>query len=163
VVVRPGLRAAGAAQALAMIFWIPTIAAFVVLGVLAFRGVRWAYVAFIALGVLFFPARAGFHFDPHPCELALNVPLAVYSLGNWKHIVLFAILFLMTSVHARRHPFVIGTAMVWAFGVYVEVAEGFTGNGHCRVRDLVPDTAGALLGAAILLVIQWTRRNDHED
>src|SRR5258705_13154761 len=53
--------------------------------------------------------------------------------------------------------------VVWALlatllvGVLVEIAEGMTmtGRGHCRLRDLVPDAAGAL-GAALLLAV-WSR------
>src|SRR6266576_3569739 len=54
---------------------------------------------------------------------------------------------------------------VWALvatllvAALVELAEGMTGGGrgqvHCRVRDLVPDAAGAV-GAALLLAI-WSR------
>src|SRR3989442_14369897 len=50
---------------------------------------------------------------------------------------------------------------VWALlatllvGALVEIAEGMTGRGHCRVRDLVPDAAGAV-GAALLLAV-WSR------
>jgi hypothetical protein len=40
-------------------------------------------------------------------------------------------------------------------GLLVELAEGFSGKGHCRMRDLVPDSAGILLGAAIVLL--WKR------
>jgi len=139
--------------------WYLTIAVFIVLGVMAFRGVRWAYFAFIVLGALFFPARVAFHFDPKPCDCALNVPLALFSLKNYGHVVLFTIFFLMTSVQARRYPariqYLVSLGAVWAFGIYVELAEGFTGKGHCRLRDLVPDTAGAVIGAILLLI--WSR------
>ncbi len=140
--------------------WPLTIAVFVVLGVLAFRGARWAYVTYVVLGLLFFPARVGFHLHPHPCELALNVPLALFSLTNYGHIILFAIFFLMTSVQARgrsvRTQLLIAMAAVLAMGVCVEVAEGLTGKGHCRLRDLIPDTAGGLVGAVCLMI--WRAR-----
>ena len=42
-------------------------------------------------------------------------------------------------------------------GIYVEVAEGITGRGHCRLRDLVPDAAGALLGALVLVSMRKLR------
>src|SRR5438105_14689589 len=76
--------------------WLVT-AVFVVLGALAFRPSRWAYFTFVALGVLFFPARVGFHFHPQPCECALSVPLALFSLTNYGHLVPFTIFFLMPS------------------------------------------------------------------
>jgi hypothetical protein len=143
--------------------WPATIAVFFVLGALAFLGKRWAYVVFVLLGILFFPARVGFHFNPRPCEFALTIPLALFSLTNWGHDVLFAIFFLMTAVQLRYHRMLtrigLSFAAVIAFGIYVELAEGLTGKGHCRLRDLVPDTAGGLAGAIVLIVlVQVLRR-----
>src|SRR5205809_6239993 len=68
---------------------------------------------------------------------------------------------MMTSVQfgksdARGVWALVSTLLVAAL---VEIAEGMTGGGrgqvHCRVRDLVPDAAGAL-GAALLLAV-WSR------
>lgn len=91
--------------------------------------------------------------------MALTIPLALFSLTNYKHVILFAIFFLMTAVHARgRRQILIAFAAALAMGIYVEVAEGLTGEGHCRLRDLVPDMAGALVGALILLAWRRLRR-----
>jgi|SRR6266540_6122613 len=121
--------------------WLVT-AVFVVLGALAFRPTRWAYFTFVALGVLFFPARVGFHFHPQPCECALNVPLALFSLTNYGHLVRFTIFFLMTSVQMRgarlRTQLLLATGAVMAMGIYVELAEGLTGEGHCRSETSCP-------------------------
>ena len=137
--------------------WPFTIIVFLVLGTLAFRGVRWAYVTFVFLGLLFFPARVGFRLDPQPCEWELSVPLALFSLTKYAHIVLFAIFFLLTTVqlrsYSRRAQLLIASGAVLVMGGYVEMAQALTGKGHCRVRDLIPDAAGALLGA--LLVVSW--------
>jgi hypothetical protein len=46
---------------------------------------------FVGLSLLFFPARAGFHFHPRPCDCTLSVDLALFSLTNYKHLVLFGI------------------------------------------------------------------------
>lgn len=40
-------------------------------------------------------------------------------------------------------------------GLLVELAEGVSGKGHCRLRDLIPDSAGIVIGAVIVLL--WTR------
>ena len=133
-------------------------ALFVVLAVLALLGKRWAYFTFVAGGLLYFPASVGFHFHPQPCETAFTLSLAVYSLTNYGHLVRFAIFFLMSARQVRERKMLFATAAVLAFGIYVELAEGFTGNGHCRVRDLVPDLAGALIGAIILLTIERITR-----
>jgi hypothetical protein len=143
--------------------WMLTLAVFLALGILAFRGTRWAYFTFVVLGLLFFPARVGFHFHPQPCELALNLPLALFSLTNYGHVVLWAIFFVMTAVQLRRYgpgrQFLIAAAAAVAMGIGVELAEGITGKGHCRLRDLVPDMAGATLGAVLVLALPKLRKS----
>lgn len=134
---------------------------FVGLLVCALRGQRWAYLVFVGLALVYFPARVGFRFDPKPCETALTVPLALHSLQNYKHIVLLALFYLMTWAQFRPPT---SAAYGWcalaalALGVWLEVGEALTGRGHCRVRDLVPDTAGILLGTAVSLSWDSLRR-----
>jgi hypothetical protein len=51
-------------------------------------------------------------------------------------------------------------ALAWAalativLGAFVELAEGATQTGHCRLRDLVPDIAAAMLGTVVVLASQ---------
>ncbi|HJZ67953.1 MAG TPA: hypothetical protein VKF81_07525 [Blastocatellia bacterium] len=126
----------------------------VVLAILSLLGARWAYVAFMVLGLLYFPMKVGFGFDPHQCELTFDLPLAIYSLTNYAHIVLFAFGYVLTSAQFRLskwRPFVWAAAIMLVFGALVEIAEGVTGQGHCRSRDLIPDTAGVLIGCVIVL------------
>jgi hypothetical protein len=133
------------------------------LAILSLRGVRWAYVAFLVLGLLYFPAKVGFRFDPHPCELTFGISLALYSLTNYAHIVLFALCFVLTSAQFRtpsRSAFAWAAAITLAVGALVEIAEGATGQGHCRSRDLIPDAVGALTGSVIVMLlnrISWWR------
>ncbi len=141
--------------------WAVTIV-FIVLAALAFRPTRWAYFTFVLLGLLFFPARVGFHFHPQPCDCALSVSLALFSLTNYGHVWRFAIFFLMTSAQVRgrlRNQLLVALGAVVAMGIYVELAEGLTGEGHCRVRDLVPDLAGAALGAVVLVFWKLVQKN----
>ncbi len=51
-------------------------------------GRRFAYAAFVVVGLLYFPARVGFHLSPRVCQVALDVPLALHSLTNYPHIIL---------------------------------------------------------------------------
>jgi hypothetical protein len=142
--------------------WLLVFLVFLVLGVLSLRGIRWAYVAFVVAGLLFFPARVGFRLDPQPCELAFNIPLGIFSLTNYPHIVLFALFFVMTSAQLRNSnwsAFALAALAGVGMGVAVELAEGVTGKGHCRVRDLVPDAAGILLGSVVVLV--WNAVGKH--
>jgi hypothetical protein len=131
---------------------------FLVLGILSLRGARWAYITFVLLGLLYFPASAGFRLNPQPCELIPNLRLAIFSLTNYAHIVLFVLFFLMTSAQFRmsRWSGYAGAAVACiAMGILVELAEGVSGIGHCRLRDLIPDTAGVVLGAGFVLL--WNR------
>src|SRR6266404_8921505 len=138
--------------------WLVVFIAFFVLAVLSLRGVRWAYITFVVLGLLYFPAKVGFRLDPQPCELTPSIPLAIHSLTNYAHIVLFALFFLTTRAQLRMSNW---SAFAWAalasiaMGVLVEVDEGITNKGHCRLRDLIPDAVGILLGSVIVLL--WNR------
>src|SRR5881628_3418120 len=130
----------------------------VLLAILTLRGKRWAYFAFVVLGLLYFPAQTHFHVHVPKCEQLLpTIQVLVLSLHNYVYIALFAGFYWMSWVQFGRSD----TRGVWALlatllvGALVEIAEGMTGRGHCRVQDLVPDAAGAL-GAALLLA-GWSR------
>jgi|SRR5262249_46233990 len=131
---------------------------FLVLGILAARGALWAYITFVVLGILYFPASVGFHLHPHPCEGLPNTALAIYSLGNYAHIVLFVLFFIMTSAQfnmSHWSGFVWAVAACVAMGMLVEIAQGVSGAHHCRTRDLIPDSAGTMIGAGIVFL--WNR------
>ncbi len=130
----------------------------VLLALIALRGKRWAYPAFVVLGLLYFPAQTHFHVHAPKCEQLLpTMHVLVLSLHNYAYIALFAGFYWMSWVQFGRSD----ARGVWALlatllvGALVEIAEGMTGRGHCRVRDLVPDAAGAV-GAALLLAV-WSR------
>src|SRR6266540_5333032 len=132
------------------------------LALLTLRGKRWAYLAFVVLGLLYFPAQTHFHVHVPKCEQLLpTIQVLVLSLQNYAYIALFAGFYWMSWVQFERSD----ARVVWALlatllvAALVEIAEGMTGGGrgqvHCRVRDLAPDAAGAL-GAALLLAV-WSR------
>jgi len=133
------------------------------LALIALRGKRWAYLAFVVLGLLYFPAQTHFRVHVPKCEQLLpTIQVLVLSLHNYAYIALFAGFYWMSWVQFRRAD----ARGVWALlatllvGALVEIAEGMTmtGRGHCRVRDLVPDAAGALGAALLLAVWSWLRR-----
>src|SRR5438876_3703392 len=132
------------------------------LALITLRGKRWAYFAFVVLGLLYFPAQTHFRVHVPKCEQILpTIQVLVLSLHNYAYIALFAGFYWMSWVQFRRSD----ARGIWALvatllvAALVEIAEGMTGGGrgqvHCRVRDLVPDAAGAL-GAALLLAV-WSR------
>lgn len=122
------------------------IATFVFL-IIALRGVRWAYVAFVLLSLTSFAVRAGFPLEPTSCELLVGSELALYSFRNYPHIVLFALFAILSRLQfkgTRGYAWAFVATLV--FGALLELAQGLSGNGHCRLRDLLPDGAGALIG-----------------
>lgn len=132
------------------------------LALITLRGKRWAYLAFVVLGLLYFPAQTHFHVHVPKCEQILpTIQVLVLSLQNYAYIALFAGFYWLSWVQFQRAD----ARVVWALlatllvAALVEIAEGMTGGGrgqvHCRVRDLAPDVAGAL-GAALLLAV-WAR------
>lgn len=132
-----------------------------VLALLALRGHRPAYAAFVLVGLAYFPIRAGLPLHPRACELAPDFALLLSSLRNWGHVVLFALFFVMSAAQwpaarAGRWPWAFAATL--AMGALVELAQGVTGHGHCRIRDLLPDMAGAALGALVLLGWEIVRR-----
>ncbi len=133
------------------------------LALIALRGKRWAYLVFVVVGLLYFPAQTHFRVHAPKCEQLLpTMQVLVLSLHNYAYIALFAGFYWMSWVQFRRAD----ARGVWALlatllvGALVEIAEGMTltGRGHCRVRDLVPDAAGALGAALLLAVWSWLRR-----
>jgi len=128
-----------------------------VLGGLALRGVRWAYVAFALLALLYFPARVDFRPEPRPCQLAFSASLAAQSLTNYGHVVLFALFFVMTFAQFRAPG---RSAAAWSalvtigMGALVEIVQGLTGAGNCRSRDLIPDTVGIMIGVALVSILR---------
>jgi hypothetical protein len=51
----------------------------------------------------------------------------------------------------------VAAVMTLAMGALVEVAEGVTGSGNCRLPDLLPDALGAALGAAAIVGVDRLR------
>jgi len=131
---------------------------------LSLRGLRWAYIAFVVLGLLYFPAKVGFRLNPHPCEFPFDASLAIHSLSNYPHIGLFSLFFIITSAQFRMttwRAFIFAALLTIAMGALVEVCEGLTGTGNCRTRDLIPDAVGAMVGSVIVLVLNrlgWKQR-----
>ncbi len=132
------------------------------LALIALRGKRWAYLAFVVLGLLYFPAQAHWRVHAPKCEqLIPTMHVMVLSLRNYAHIALFAGFCWMSWVQFRRSGR--RARVVWAFlatllaGALIEIVEGMTAPRgiHCRLRDLVPAAAGAL-GAALVLAF-WSR------
>jgi len=116
---------------------------------------RWAYGAYMVVAALRIPARVGFRLVAPVCDVRLTLDNAARSMTKVPHIVLFAAFFVITFLQfdqlSRR-------ALGWsllatiALGLLVELEEGATRTGNCRLTDVLPDVTGAGVAAAILLV-----------
>ncbi len=137
-------------------------AVLVILLLLALWRFRWAYVAFALLGLLYFPLKQGFDLSPTACEMLPSGRLALYSLQNYPHIVMFSFFFVLSYLQFRgsssHSRFAFATLATLVMGLLVELTQGISGTGHCRMRDLIPDAAGVLLGATYVLLWNGTRR-----
>jgi hypothetical protein len=131
---------------------------FLVLAILALRGSRWAYAGFVLLSLTSFAARVHFQLEPRACELQFDAGLALFSLTNYWHMVLFGFFYILSYPQFRERG---SAAVAWSvgatlvMGALVEMAQGVSGSGHCRARDLIPDLAGALIGAGLVLL--WSK------
>ena len=125
----------------------------VVLIAFSLRGNRIAYALFVVLGLAYFPMKAGFDLEPRACQFALDAEQAAMSVTNFGHIVLFALFFFMTyaqlsaPLRAKASGLVLAAVIALTMGALVEGAQGITGYGNCRLRDLIPDAIGIALAA----------------
>jgi len=99
------------------------------------------------------PARTGFRLRGPACDTRLTLENARLSLTKVPHVVLFAAFFLLTVVQFNR---IDRRACAWslaataALGLLVELEEGSTRTGNCRLTDVLPDVVGALVAMALV-------------
>jgi hypothetical protein len=128
---------------------------FFALAILAIRGARWAYIGLVMWILLHAPASIGFQMHPKACYLTVNLPLALQSLGNYPHMILFCIFYVVTALHFRLsgwQPLAWSIGLTVAMGAGMEIAQGLSGTHHCKAIDLVPDFIGALLGVIVVVL-----------
>ncbi len=115
---------------------------------------RWAYTLFVIVGVLRIPAHAHFRLYAPVCDLRMAWNNSRLSLHKVPHFVLFGAFFLFTVWQFDRLD---RRSLSWslvatlALGILVELEEGATRTGNCRLPDLLPDLGGALIATAFLL------------
>jgi VanZ family protein len=124
---------------------------------------RWGYAFWLLASVSRIPARTGFRLHGLACDTHLTLHNAALSMTKVPHMVLFGLFFVVTIVMFDR---VTWRALGWslvatgAMGLLVELLEGATRTGNCRLTDLLPDLTGALV--AMALTVAFVRaRVDH--
>ena len=122
---------------------------------------RWIYAVCMLVAILRIPARVGFRFLAPMCDTHLTLANARLSLTKVPHILLFAGFFVLTAFQFERRD---QRAIWWsllavaALGLVVELEEGATRTGNCRLTDVVPDIFGALLAASVLWAVMTVRQ-----
>jgi hypothetical protein len=129
---------------------------------LAWSKRRWIYAAYILYAVTAIPARTSFRLNAPACDMRLTLSNMGLSLTKVPHIVLFGFFFLLTAVQFDR---VDRRTLAWSLvatlvmGLLVELEEGATRTGNCRLTDVLPDAWGALIVAALLMAITMIHRH----
>ena len=119
-------------------------------------GRRWLYGAYMAVAVLRIPARVRFHLAAPRCDTRLTLKNAGLSMTKVPYMVLFAVFFIITLLQFERFNL---RAFSWSLvataglGLLVELEEGASRTGNCRLTDVLPDVAGAAIAGIILLVM----------
>src|SRR5688500_13144294 len=119
--------------------WIPlALALTTAAAALLLRRTRWAgpslwasrfgYALLVLQAPAYFLAKSGFQVSSPICQWTFGPALAMHSLTNYPHIILFALFFLLTSVQLPGNPRAIiwSTAATLAMGLLVELAQGAT-------------------------------------
>src|SRR3954463_1949279 len=115
---------------------------------------RWAYAAYMPLAVLRIPARVGFRLVAPVCDTRLTLANAGLSMTKGPPTVSFAIFFVRTALQFDRlnhRALKLSLFATVALGMLVELEEGATRTGNCRLTDVLPDITGALIAAAAVL------------
>lgn len=98
------------------------------------------------------PARTGFQLRSPACDVRLTLHNAALSMTKLPHMVLFGLFFLITlAVFDRVDWRSLGWSLVatLAMGLLVELEEGVTRTGNCRLTDVLPDLVGALIALVL--------------
>jgi VanZ family protein len=122
---------------------------------------RWIYGIYMLMAIASIPARTGFRLNSPKCDTRWTVENIGLSLTKVPHIVLFGIFFLLTVIQFNevdRRAILCSLLATVGLGLLVEIQEGATRTGNCRITDVLPDVLGALLVAALLFGFVLIRR-----
>ena len=117
---------------------------------------RWLYATYMIVAVTRIPARTKFHLVAPVCDTRLTLKNASLSMTKVPHMVLFGLFALVTAAQFNRldrRTIYWSLAATAALGLIVELEEGTTRTGNCRITDVMPDIVGALAMLVPLAVV----------
>lgn len=112
------------------------------------------FAAMALAALLFTPLTAGFALRPTPaCELNPSAELWLHSLNNIRHLVTYSILTAVAvwAFGRRALPLALATSLLVTVGV--ELTQAVFTEGHCRLRDMLPNAIAVAAGTAIAFVM----------
>ena len=116
------------------------------------------------VAVLRIPARVGFRLVAPVCDTRLTLANAGISMTKVPHIALFAVFFVLTALQfdqLNQRALRVSLLASVSLGMLVELEEGASRTGNCRLTDVLPDITGALIASVAVLgvttVRDWTR------
>lgn len=107
------------------------------------------------LAVTRIPARTGFRLSPPTCDTTVSLENLALSVTKVPHIVLFGAFFLITLIQfdrVDRRSLAWSLAATAAISFVVEIEQGATATGNCRMTDVAPNLLGALIVGVVIAV-----------
>ncbi|MGI9077708.1 MAG: VanZ family protein [Gemmatimonadaceae bacterium] len=114
---------------------------------------RWLYGAYMLFAIARIPARTGFRMALPVCDTDLTVTNMALSLTKVPHVVLFGAFFLLTILQfnqVNRRSLTLSLLITVALSLLVELEQGATRTGNCRLTDVLPNAVGAIIAMTLL-------------
>lgn len=119
---------------------------------------RLAFVTLAGLSLAVTPFESKFRRADKTCEVSPQLDMLLPSLLNLRHILAFSVLAALASLSFRRRPALTAWLLIVVLSASIEIEQLYFTNGHCRVRDLLPNVVAATLGVGIAHGIRVVRR-----
>jgi hypothetical protein len=119
---------------------------------------RGAFALAAVAALLITPIQAGFALRSFSCDFGLNAADWIEGVANTRHLIAYAIIAAL-AVLALPGPLWqrVGVALLISLGV--EVEQAIFADGHCRLRDMVPNFIAVIIGAGVgILIHVWANR-----
>ena len=116
-------------------------------------------VALSLAAIVYTPIASNFVISYEGCEVIPPVGVIVQTLANYKHIISFCILFILASRCFRRGAFWKSAIFVLLLSAFVEVEQAFFLDGHCRIRDILPNLIAVGLGILIVSSVHFSAKH----
>ena len=116
---------------------------------------RSIFVVLSVAAIAYTPVASEFVTASKGCEVIPPAGVIVRTLANYKHIISFCILFILASQCFRHGAIWKSAVVVLLLSAVVEAEQAFFLEGHCRVRDLLPNLIAVGFGALIVSSVRF--------